>query len=142
MYYPPKSTNTCYNISLRICLTDFLAKTSRPDSPPFFHNSFSRAFLNNNARPTALRTIRARSFHMTEIISHRKMPTQEKVKSICPYPSIPRSDIPISKSTLATHFIYQSGVYFGVALLNIRLLCYSSSSVNFTSCSAISPPVF
>ena len=75
---------------------------------------------NNN--PAPFNNIRARSHHNTDTTNHNVIPTIDNTKSYNAMPSTPRSDIAPSTNILAIHLIYQSGVYFGVADLNILLL--------------------
>lgn len=83
--------------------------------------------LIKNNKPTPLNRTSARSFHMIDTINHRKIPTIDNIRSQSCIPSIPRSDIAVNTMIDATHLIYQSTVYFGVADLKIRLLFFNSS---------------
>lgn len=82
--------------------------------------------MRNNS-PAPFNNIRARSFHKILTTNHRDIPIIDNTKSNNAMPSTPRSDIAPSTNILATHLIYQSKVYFGVADLNIRLLFSSSA---------------
>lgn len=87
-------------------------------------------FLIKNNSPTPLSNMRALSFHKIATISHRKIPMTEKIKSTNAHSGTPRILIAISTNADATHLIYQSRVYLGVADLKIRLELANSSLEN------------
>ena len=68
-------------------------------------------------------------------MSHRKIPTIENIRSTNAHSGIPRKLIATSTIAEATHLIYQSSVYLGVADLKILSEFSISSGVNFGSVS-------
>ena len=72
-------------------------------------------FLNKNINPTPFNRIRALSFHNIDTHNHNDIPITDSPKSQNCKPSTPLNDIAANTNIDATHFIYQSRVYLGVA---------------------------
>ena len=83
--------------------------------------------------PIPFSRMSALSFHKKETHNHRDIPKAESDRSYMCSPSIPLMDIDDNTNADATHLIYQSKVYFGVADLNILLEFFNSLGSNLST---------
>ncbi len=104
----------------------------------FIYTPYSTRLRIRNINPAPFNIMSALSFHKILTTNHRDTPMVDPIKSYKTQPSLPLTDIALRMNTLATHLIYQSTVYLGVADFNIRFEFLSSLGSNLFA--VIIPP--